>query len=131
MAVISNLISFASQHAGSIFLLLIALYLGSNYLKPGVCAVPGPFLAKLTNLWRFSDVASGHAERTQYKLHQKYGDYVRLGPNTVSVRDLDALKVIYGINKSYQKVCHFCNAKTQQGLRERPYRQTFIVFSSN
>ncbi|KAF5015492.1 hypothetical protein F66182_13162, partial [Fusarium sp. NRRL 66182] len=90
-------------HAGSIFLLLIALYLGSNYLKPGVCAVPGPFLAKLTNLWRFSDVASGHAERTQYKLHQKYGDYVRLGPNTVSVRDLDALKVIYGINKSYQK----------------------------
>lgn len=106
MAVISESISFVSQHAGGILLLLAALYMASNYLKPGVCAVPGPFLAKLSNLWRFIDVANGHAEETLYELHQKYGDYVRLGPNIVSVRDLDALKIIYGINKGYQKVCY-------------------------
>lgn len=107
MAVISESISFTSQHGGSILLLLAALYLASNYLRPGVCAVPGPFLAKLSNLWRFIDVANGHAEVTLYKLHQKYGDYVRLGPNVVSVRDLDAVKIIYGINKGYQKVSYF------------------------
>jgi hypothetical protein len=49
-------------------------------------------------------VAKGHAEVTHHKLHQKYGDYVRLGPNVVSVRNLDALKIIYGINKGYNKV---------------------------
>jgi hypothetical protein len=49
-------------------------------------------------------VAHGHAEASLYRLHQKYGDYVRLGPNVVSVWDLDALRIIYGINKGYQKV---------------------------
>jgi hypothetical protein len=105
MAVISESISFASQHVGGLLLLLAALYLASNYLTPGVCSVPGPFLAKFSSLWRFIDVANGHAEVTLYKLHQKYGDYVRLGPKVVSVRDLDALKLIYGINKGYRKVC--------------------------
>lgn len=105
MAVISESISFVSQHVGGVLLLLAALYLASNYLTPGVFTVPGPLVAKFTNLWRFLDVANGHAEATLYKLHQKHGDYVRLGPNVVSVRDLDALKVIYGINKGYRKVC--------------------------
>jgi hypothetical protein len=104
MAVISESISSASQHIEGILLLLGVLYLTSNYLTPGVCSVPGPFLAKLSNLWRFIDVANGHAEATLYKLHQKYGDYVRVGPQVVSIRDLDALKVIYGINKGYRKV---------------------------
>ncbi|KAJ5891004.1 Cytochrome P450 [Penicillium subrubescens] len=103
MAVISEPISFASQHVGGILLLLGALYLASNYLSLGVCSVPGPFLAKFSNLWRFIDVANGHAEATLYELHQKHGDYVRLGPKVVSVRDLDALKMIYGINKGYRK----------------------------
>lgn len=49
-------------------------------------------------------MANGRAEVTLYNLHQKHGDYVRLGPNVVSVRNLDALKTIYGINKGYQKV---------------------------
>lgn len=103
MAVISESIHFASQHVGSIFLLLAALYLVSNYLEPAVCSVPGPSLAKLSNLWRLIDVANVHAEATLYKLHQKSWDYVRLGSNVVSVRDLDALKLfmapIRGIGK--------------------------------
>ncbi|CEJ56131.1 Putative Cytochrome P450 [Penicillium brasilianum] len=103
MAVISESILYVSQHVEGVLFLLAALYLVSNYLTPGVRNVPGPFLAKFSNLWRFLDVANGHAEATLYKLHQKYGDYVRLGPNVVSVRNLDALKAIYGINKGYRK----------------------------
>lgn len=105
MAVISESILYVSQHVEGVLFLLAALYLVSNYLTLGVRNVPGPFLAKFSNLWRFLDVANGHAEATLYKLHQKYGDYVRLGPNVVSVRNLDALKAIYGINKGYRKVC--------------------------
>ncbi|KAJ5174626.1 Cytochrome P450 [Penicillium canariense] len=103
MGIISDSIYFLGQNVGTIILLVTVLHFTHNYLTPGACSIPGPFCAKLTNLWRFIDVANGHAEATLYKLHQKYGDYVRLGPKVVSVRDLDALKMIYGINKGYQK----------------------------
>jgi hypothetical protein len=104
MAVISDSVTFLSQHLPAILVLTTILYFTRNYLTPGTSSIPGPFLAKFSNIWRFIDVAKGRAEVTLYKLHQKHGDYVRLGPNVVSVRNLDALKVIYGINKGYQKV---------------------------
>lgn len=104
MAIISDSVSFLVQHAASIGILLVIIYFTRTHLKPGVSSVPGPFLASLSNFWRFIDVANGHAEASLYKLHKKYGDYVRLGPNVISVWDLDSLKLIYGINKGYQKV---------------------------
>jgi hypothetical protein len=104
MAAASELIVFIGQNITSILLLIFVIHLTRNYLKSGVSSIPGPFLAKLSNAWRFVDVAKGHAEVTLLNLHGKYGDYVRLGPNVVSVRDLDAIKIIYGINKGYDKV---------------------------
>lgn len=104
MAIISDTAAFLGHNIPSILFLIVVAHFTRNYFRPGVYAVPGPFLAKLSNLWRFIDVANGHAEKTLYKLHQQHGDYVRLGPNVVSIRDLDALKTIYGINKGYQKV---------------------------
>lgn len=87
-------------------LLCLALvsHLAWNYFTAGAVSVPGPFLAKLTNVWRFFDVAKGRTEKTLYALHNRYGDYVRLGPNVVSVRNLDAVKTIYGIKGGYRKV---------------------------
>lgn len=105
MAIISDSAVFLVQHIPSILLFVVVAHFTRNYLTPGASSVPGPFLAKITNLWRLIDVAKGHAEVTHHNLHQRYGDYVRLGPNVVSVRDLDALKIIYGINKGYNKVC--------------------------
>lgn len=107
MAAISDLIILVWQNITSILLLCTLLHLIRNYLTPGLSAIPGPFLAKLTNIWRFVDVSKGQAQVTQLKLHRQYGDYVRLGPNVVSIRDLDAIKTIYGINKGYEKVNHF------------------------
>jgi hypothetical protein len=110
MAIISDSVAFLAQHAPSILLLILVAHFTRNYFTSGVSSVPGPFLAKISNLWRFLDVANGHAEVTLQKLHRKYGDFVRLGPNVVSVRNLDALKIIYGINKGYNKVCPVCHA---------------------
>lgn len=104
MAVISDSIVFIGQNITSILILYVVVHLTRNYLTPGASAIPGPFLAKISNIWRFVDVATGHAEVTLSELHRKYGDYVRLGPKVVSVRDLDAIKIIYGINKGYDKV---------------------------
>lgn len=43
-------------------------------------------------------------EVTHIKLHEKYGDVVRLGPNTLSFSNPAALKAIYGLNKGFIKV---------------------------
>lgn len=70
-------------------------------LKP----IPGPFVAKFTNLWRFFDVWGGRSELTLRMLHQKYGSAVRIGPNVVSLSDPRLIKTIYSTRGEYLKVC--------------------------
>jgi len=76
----------------------------ATWLKPGLRSLPGPWLAKFSDIWRYYDVAKGRSDITLYKLHQKHGDYVRLGPSAVSVKNIEVLKTIYGINSGYAKV---------------------------
>lgn len=104
MAFLSSAVSFLSDNIVGLVVLGLLIHFTRNYFTPGVAAVPGPLAAKLSNVWRFIDVARGRPDRTLYRLHQKYGDYVRIGPNVVSVRNPDALKTIYGINKGFRKV---------------------------
>ena len=66
--------------------------------------IPGPFLASFTDLWRLLAVEHGKFEVTTKKLHDKYGDLVRVGPNLVSVGDPRQIKHIYGITRLFQKV---------------------------
>ncbi|KAJ5506124.1 Cytochrome P450 [Penicillium expansum] len=129
MAVISEALISAWSHLPAILVTLALFHFTRNYLKPGVASIPGPLLAKITNLWRFIDVANGHAEVTLYNLHQKHGDYVRIGPNVVSVRNLDALKTIYGINKGYQKTNFYC--VQQQLAKGRPTPTLFTTTDEN
>jgi hypothetical protein len=86
--------------------LAIALiaYLVRNRFNRGLNKYPGPFLASLTNWWRFWDVYKRRAEITQMKLHAQCGDVVRLGPNALSFSNPKALKTIYGLNKGFTKV---------------------------
>jgi hypothetical protein len=104
MSILGVIATFIWQHLGSILISCLLLHFVGNYLTPGVRSVPGPFWARFTNLWRFIDVARGEAQVTLLKLHRKHGPYVRLGPNVVSVNDLNMLKHIYGVNKGYKKV---------------------------
>jgi hypothetical protein len=80
------------------------VYLTSNRFNRGLNKYPGPFLASLTDWWRFWDVYKRHPEVTHIKLHAKHGDVVRLGPNSLSFADPKALKTIYGLNKGFTKV---------------------------
>ena len=89
--------------------LLVALvagvaWLARNRYHNNLSKYPGPFLASLTDWWRFFDVYGRRAEVTQIALHKKYGDVVRLGPNLLSFADPKALKTIYGLNKGFIKV---------------------------
>ncbi|TKA49160.1 hypothetical protein B0A54_01236 [Friedmanniomyces endolithicus] len=65
--------------------------------------VPGPFLAKFTNLWRLLVVWRRDSHDTYLRLHKQYGDLLRIGPNCVSISKPDMVSTIYGINKGYVK----------------------------
>ena len=61
-------------------ILLITRYVLA-YLQSPLKTIPGPFLAKFSDIWRFlNHYGQTHIE-TQRRLHEQHGDIVRLGPN--------------------------------------------------
>lgn len=83
---------------------LVFLCLLSNKYRRGLSTLPGPRLAAYSSLWRYLDVRGGQAHQTAIRLHRKYGDIVRIGPNHVSVSDPREIKKIYGLKSGYTKV---------------------------
>ena len=75
-----------------------------TYYNSPLKSIPGPLLAKYTNLWRFFDVWGGRSELTLRMLHQKYGSAVRIGPKVVSLSDPALIKTIYSTRGEYVKV---------------------------
>ncbi|KAK4128103.1 cytochrome P450-like protein [Parathielavia appendiculata] len=92
-----------SQHWLPIVLAVVLAWLVRNRYHNGLNKYPGPFLASLTDWWRFFDVYGRRPERSHIALHRKYGPVVRLGPNTLSFADPEALRTIYGLNKGFIK----------------------------
>jgi len=41
----------------------------------GLASVPGPFLARFTDLWYTFRIYCGHFEKDNLKLHKKYGTF--------------------------------------------------------
>lgn len=66
-------------------------------------SIPGPVLAKLTDLYRLLLVRTGSAHEHHLRLHQRYGPFVRLGPNNVSVGSPAAIPVLYNTRTRYPK----------------------------
>ncbi|KAN0067476.1 Cytochrome P450 [Elaphomyces granulatus] len=65
--------------------------------------VPGPFWARITNLQRILWVKSGKSHEIYQNIHEKYGDFVRIGPNTVSVSDPAAISTMYPMRPGFPK----------------------------
>jgi len=64
---------------------------------------PGPRVAAFTNLWKTYQVAAGDFEGVLLRLHQKHGKIVRIGPNHLDISDAQAVKVIFGSGRTFQK----------------------------
>lgn len=65
--------------------------------------LPGPALARYTNIWRIKNAASGQPHVNFQNLHKCYGRVVRIGPNHVSLSDPAQIQEIYGISSKYTK----------------------------
>ena len=75
------------------------------YLTSPLKDIPGPFLAKFTDLWRVYDYCHLISPETQKKLHAKHGLAVRLSPNLVALNDPALIPIIYNARGTFRKVC--------------------------
>jgi cytochrome P450 len=64
------------------------------YFHP-LAKYPGPFWAKLTDGYSVYHALKGDRHIDFYKLHQRYGDFVRYGPSRLSINNVEGLKDIY------------------------------------
>jgi hypothetical protein len=62
-----------------------------------LAAIPGPFLARLSKFWMIHVLIKDGKEHVVLKdLHDKYGDFVRVGPNEISIRNVNAVVPVLG-----------------------------------
>ncbi|OBT90628.1 hypothetical protein VE02_00484 [Pseudogymnoascus sp. 03VT05] len=101
--VLEAILTVMARHWPSALAILIIVHFTRNYFHHALNRYPGPFLARITNWWRFWDVLQRRPEVTHIRLHKTHGDVVRLGPNYLSFADPKAVKDIYGLNKGFIK----------------------------
>lgn len=75
--------------------LFTSLTVSRVYLSP-LRKFPGPFGARLSDLYFAAQCRGLDAFRQVHRYHRQFGDYVRLGSNTISITDPNAIDAIYG-----------------------------------
>lgn len=65
--------------------------------------VPGPLIAKFSNIWVGFSARRGQKFAAVDRAHRKYGKIVRIGFNHVSIADERALNVVYGHGNGFLK----------------------------
>ncbi|KAF9643937.1 cytochrome P450 [Thelephora ganbajun] len=96
--------SQSSPSLTSIFASYLSLLLGYTIIyrvSPfhPLARYPGPFLARVSKLFMVIVVTKGHAHQYYHRLHGKYGDIVRTGPNELSYCNKDGVVPIHTIPK--------------------------------
>lgn len=105
----------AAQIAGVLVALVLTYYAICYFASP-LQDIPGPWLAKFTNLWRVHDYLHLTSPETQKKLHAKHGVAVRLGPNLVALNDPALIPVIYNARGTFRKVRSFLTTLPRLGI---------------
>ncbi|KEY64588.1 hypothetical protein S7711_03647 [Stachybotrys chartarum IBT 7711] len=67
--------------------------------------IPGPFPGNMTNFLRMKWVTTKRAHLILQEMHEKYGDVVRIGPNTVSFNNPSIIPTIYTARTGFPKAC--------------------------
>ncbi|KAK0482260.1 cytochrome P450 monooxygenase [Armillaria novae-zelandiae] len=81
----------------TVFVLVVLVHLVPYLVDShGLRSYPGPLIAKFSDAWLGYMTYKGHRSEIVHDLHMKYGPFVRLAPNHVSVALPDAQNIIYG-----------------------------------
>lgn len=86
-------------------LFYIALYYAVPYFSTyrALARFPGPFSAKFSNIWLGLSARRGQKFAAVDWAHQKYGKFVRVGYNHISIADERALQTVYGHGNGFLK----------------------------
>ncbi|KAM3416245.1 hypothetical protein BST61_g7851 [Cercospora zeina] len=85
--------------AAAILVIKIVLQTTRNPLNK----IPGPWLARVTNIPLKLSVVTGRRIHYIDSLHKQYGPIVRISPNEVAVNDVASVKKIHGIASGFEK----------------------------
>ncbi|KAK6334102.1 hypothetical protein TWF696_002604 [Orbilia brochopaga] len=83
-----------------VFLVLNAIY---QLYFSSLSKVPGPWYCAISRFWLAKVSLQGRRIFAVHELHLKYGPYVRIAPNEVSVSDIDSVKQIHSSHNNFSK----------------------------
>ena len=66
--------------------------------------IPGPILASITNFQRVWWVKTKRAHLIHQEMHEKYGEVIRIGPNTVIFSNPEIIPTVYVTKPGFIKV---------------------------
>ncbi|PWY76985.1 cytochrome P450 [Aspergillus heteromorphus CBS 117.55] len=85
-----------------LFVAIPGYFVYQTWLHP-LAAYPDPFLAKLTNFYTLLHAIRAGRYEYLYRLHQRHGRVVRIGPQRLSILDAEAMGPIYGFQANVKK----------------------------
>lgn len=77
---------------------------------------PGPWQASISGFWLFFHLKQTEAPYQHQALHKKYGKYVRIGPDTLSITDADVHDYAFGHNTKVRKSIWYDGNKPYDSL---------------
>ena len=95
MALLNILIEHAVPIASLACLLYLVVYIVYQRFLHPLSKYPGPFLASLTDLWQVWEFLTLRQPYHLTDLHEKYGQFVRYGPDKISVTCESAIPLLY------------------------------------
>ena len=72
---------------------------------------PGPWQASISGFWLFQHLRLIDAYYKHEALHKKYGKYVRIGPDTLSITDADVHEAAFGQGTKFRKSTWYDGSK--------------------
>lgn len=85
----------------------------------GVSSALGPFLARISDLWRAYYQYNGLPRAKLLQLYEKHGPIIRYGVNSISISDPSAISVIYGSRAGFVTVIIIAPIEANWKLSER------------
>ncbi|KAH7130960.1 putative benzoate 4-monooxygenase cytochrome P450 [Dactylonectria macrodidyma] len=87
-----------------------------RYFHP-LASYPGPFWASLTDVWQVLQFLSLQQPYYLTELHERYGPFVRYGPDKLSITAEDAVSIIYQRGGKNMPKTEFYNAYNAYGTK--------------
>ncbi|KAI1344338.1 isotrichodermin C-15 hydroxylase [Xylariaceae sp. FL0016] len=93
--------------AAALGLAYFAAFIGYRVFFHPLAKYPGPFLAKITDAYQMYHAWKGDRHLEFWRMHQRYGNAVRYGPNSISFNSNTSLKDIYGFKSNVRKAAFY------------------------